>query len=454
VPRSKSITSRITFLHVVAVIVTAIVMPLVLYWFFSSAVKTLHNQSMGEQAEWLSRHLHTNADGGLLLDLPEGLRDLFSISYGRYTYAVLDEDGHVLFSSRPDRTALFPLQQGTASTTFDEVSENDKTISGASIRKVYGGRGIWIQFGEDLDHPEVLLDNVVSDFLHRVGWITIPILLLLLVTDIVIVRQALRPLLLASNQAMEISPKRIDVRLPIEGIPQEILPLVIAVNQALDRLELGFRRQREFTADVAHELRTPLAILRTRIDTLPDQTSTQALHHDIEGMSRVVSQLLDAAELDTLLIDPDEVTDLHGICIEVAEQVAPLAVAEERSISFSGDDGPVRVKGDAEMLRRAIRNLLENAIRHTPGGTAVELVLDAGGTVRVLDEGDGIPSGKQHLIFERFWRHEPGTSGGAGLGLSIVKRIVEAHGGTITFHNRPTGGAEFTLRLRLADAAA
>lgn len=126
------------------------------------------------------------------------------------------------------------------------------------------------------------------------------------------------------------------MRLPTKDIPREILPLVTAVNQAFDRLEQGFRRQREFTADAAHELRTPLAVLRARIETLPDQSDANALHHDIEGMSRVVGQLLDAAELETLVIDPDDRADLHEVCADLAGYIAPLTLAQQRTVALTG----------------------------------------------------------------------------------------------------------------------
>ncbi len=268
---------------------------------------------------------------------------------------------------------------------------------------------------------------------------------MLLATDIVIFRRAVQPLLRASNRAEHIGPARIDVRLPIDDVPREILPLVIAVNRALDRLEQGFRWQRKFTADAAHELRTPLAILRTRIETLPDQRAAETLYRDVEGMSRVVSQLLDAAELETLVVDPDERADLQAVCAEVAAFVAPLALAQEKSIALSGAEGPVWIKGNEEMLRRAILNLAENALKHTPKGTDVEIVVGETGSVSVLDQGAGVANANRERIFERFWRGDRRRAGGAGLGLSIVKHVVEAHGGTITVENRPTGGAEFSL---------
>src|SRR6516162_3410891 len=208
----------------------------------------------------------------------------------------------------------------------------------------------------------IIIDDIVADFFKRVGWITLPMLLLLLAIDIVIFRRALRPLLNASEMAKKISPNRTDVRLPPEEIPKEILPLVQAVNQALDRLEAGFRMQREFTADAAHELRTPLTILRSRVDTLADRGVSKALHQDIEGMARIISQLLDIAELESFSIDPHEKADLRTICAEVAEFAAPLALAKGKNIALSGSDAPVWVNGNPEMLSRAIRNLVEIAI--------------------------------------------------------------------------------------------
>ena len=110
-------------------------------------------------------------------------------------------------------------------------------------------------------------------------------------------------------------------------VMEKLLPLVVAVNHAFDRLEEGFRVQRRFTADAAHELRTPLAILRSRIDTLGDQATTGILHRDIEGMSRIVGQLLEIAELDTLVVDPAETADLRAVCSDVVQSLAPLALA-------------------------------------------------------------------------------------------------------------------------------
>src|SRR5215475_8300126 len=443
----RSIFSRIIFLHVIALVITAIFMPLVLYYFFKWAANDLHDQAMREQAEVVAHYLVLRPDGSWTLDLPPALHDVYSQAVGRYAYAVLDDTGRVLLSSLKDRSPIFSADPRSSDVAYLETRRSNASVSGVSLLKEMDGRRVWVQVGEDLAHRDVIIDDIVADFFKRVGWITLPMLLFLLAIDIVIFRRALRPLLNASEMAKKINPKRTDVRLPPEEIPKEILPLVQAVNQALDRLEAGFRVQREFTADAAHELRTPLTILRTRVDTLADRGISKALHKDIEGMARIVNQLLDIAELETLSIDPLEKADLHPICAEVAEFAAPLALAQGKNVALSGSDAAVWVNGNPEMLSRAIRNLVENAINYSPPGTTVEIVVEDGGIVRVLDEGPGIKEDERELIFQRFWRRDRRRTEGAGLGLSIVQRIADTHAATISVENRPSGGTTFSLRF-------
>ncbi|MGO8911093.1 MAG: sensor histidine kinase [Bradyrhizobium sp.] len=445
--RFDSIISRIVILHVIAVAITSILMSVALSWLLNLATNNIHNEAMEEQAASLAQHLVPRADGSLSLDLPESLQGLYSQPYGRYSYAVVDDQGKTLFSSLKDREPVFPADPQAAAVQFLETRKGGAAISGASIRRAVGDKTVWVQAAEDLANSDVLIDDIVEDFYKHVGWITLPILLVLLVTDIAIFRRALLPLRQASEIAREIGPARTDIRLPLNEIPSEVRPLVSAINKALDRLDQGFRVQREFTADAAHELRTPLSILRTRVETLDDPRVAKALHLDIEAMSRVVSQLLDIAELEAFAIDPLEVADLQGACAEVAEFIAPLALEQGREIALLGATTPVWVKGNAEMIKRAIRNLAENAIKHTPKDTVVEFVVEDNGTVTVLDRGPGISSEERDLIFQRFWRRDRNQQGSTGLGLSIVQRIAELHGATIEVQNRVLGGAQFSLHF-------
>jgi signal transduction histidine kinase len=411
------------------------------------ATNNIHDKAMQEQAVAVGEHLIARSDGSLELDLPLDLLGLYSQAYGRYSYTVIDDRGRVLFSSLKDHAALFPADKEAGDVEFLQQRRGDATVSGASIRKTVSDKTVWIQAGEGLANRDVLIDDIVADFYRNVGWITLPILLVLLVADIAIFRRALRPLRQASEIASHIGPTRTGLRLPTEEILREVRPLVSAVNQALDRLEEGLRIQRDFTADAAHELRTPLSILRTRLDTLEDEKIGRALRLDVEGMAHIISQLLDIAELDAFVVDPSEKANLRAVTAEVAEFVAPLVLAQGKDIALLGATESVWVRGNAEMLGRAIRNVAENAINHTGPGTTVEFIVEENGTVSILDQGPGVAEDERKLIFQRFWRGDRNKAGSTGLGLSIVQRIAELHSATITVENRLSGGAQFSIRF-------
>lgn len=449
-PLRRSILSRIVVLHVIAIIVAALVLRSILHWSLASDVAKLQLDKIAAQIELFARHLKPPSAGGWSLNLPDGTRDQYMDTYGRYKYAIIDDEGSVIFSSSPDKTPLFTIDSNANGIVPHNTRTEGgaRTIAGASAREDIDGHPVWIQVAEDLSHSDVVVDDVLTNFLRRVVWIVVPVLLLLLAADIIIFLLAIRPLHRASSRARHISPTRLDVRLPTDDMPSEIMPLVDAVNQALDRLEHGFLAQREFAADAAHELRTPLAILRTRIETLPQSEAIHALGRDVENMSRVVSQLLDATELETAMVDPDALADLHEVCVEVAEFIAPLALKQGKSIELMCADEPVLVKGNAEMIRRATRNLVENALHHTPQGTTIQIIVSADGAISVIDNGDGVPWAERKLVFQRFWRRSPRSAGGAGLGLSIVERIIDSHQGSVTVEDAPGRGAKFTMRFR------
>jgi signal transduction histidine kinase len=448
--RFRSIISRIVAFHVVAIGVTAVLMPLALYYLLNEAANGLHRDALRSQAFTIASFLRPQPDGGLALDIPPEVRPLYSGDYGLYAYAVLDADGRVLFSSRNDGSALFAHDEEGVRDWYIRRRSSGAIIFGVSVARPIGEHMYFVQVGQDLAHRDVIIDDVVSQFFPRVAWITFPILLLLLLIDIFIFRRALDSVREASQAAASIGPQRPEVRLPEEAVPTEIAPLVHAVNQAFERLETGFRAQRDFTADMAHELRTPLSIIRARVDSLEAGPLRDQLRADIVNMTRTVNQVLDIAELESFLVATDARADLHEVCADAVAFMAPLAVERGQTIALTGAPGPVWVRGHTEALFRAVRNLVENAIRHTPAGVSVEVEVTEDGIVRVLDDGPGVPAADRESIFRRFWRRDRKKADSRGLGLAIVVRVAEAHDGSVSVDARPGGGSIFTLKLRPA----
>ncbi|TAJ26270.1 MAG: two-component sensor histidine kinase [Reyranella sp.] len=422
-------------------------MPLALYWLLNAAANNLHRDALRGQAFTVASYLKPMPDGGVSLDIPPEAEPIYSGGYGLYVYAILDARGKVLFSSRGDGQPLASPAAPLSNEWFEQRRSTGTVLIGASVSRSIDGRLYWVQVGQDLAHRDVIIDDIVASFFPRVAWITFPILLLLLLIDILIFRRALDPVREASATATSIGPTATDVRLPEQAMPAEIVPLVRAVNQALERLEAGFRAQREFTADMAHELRTPLAIMRARVDSMDEGPLRRSLQTDIVNMTRTVNQVLDIAELESFVVAGGERADLQAVCADAVSFMAPLAVDGGKAIALTGVEAPVWVRGHAEALFRAVRNLIENAIRHAPSGGSIEVDVAADGTVRVADDGPGVPPSERANIFQRFWRRDRARADSRGLGLAIVARVAAAHDGSVSVDDRPGGGAVFTLRL-------
>jgi signal transduction histidine kinase len=446
---SRSILSRIAWLHVAALAVAAIAMPLSSYLLLNNAATAFEDRILRAHAAELTHYLKVES-GRVELRLPPDLDMFYAQGFDGFSFAIHDADGRAVAASQ--RHPILHKTRYDPAPQFFERVRGSTIYYGATIPERVGGRTVSVDIGQDGAHPDVIVDDIVADFLRRVGWFTIPILVVVFAIDVIVIRQALSPIRQASAEARAIDPQRIDLRLTTRDLPSEIFPLVDAFNKALDRLELGFKVQREFTADAAHELRTPLAVLRARIDAFPDQSLVTQLRRDIEVMSRIVGQLLEVAELETVSEMPDELIDLRSACAQVVDHIAPVVEAAGQRVVMTGTAKPVLIKGDPDLIFRAVRNLVENAAKYSPPASKIEVRIGDEGSVSVIDEGPGVPSEERGQIFRRFWRRERSRMNGAGLGLSIVSKIVEVHRGNIDVQNIAGGGAMFTLRFPRAAA--
>lgn len=252
-----------------------------------------------------------------------------------------------------------------------------------------------------------------------------------------IVGRALARVSDVAERAAQIDPRRRGARLPVDGIPNEVAPLVTAFNGTLDRLEDEARKRQRFLIDAAHELRTPIAIMQTRIDGMPEGQERRRLLDDVARLADTAEQLLDFERNDQS-VDPDGTVDLVELAKTVVADIAPVAIAAGYQISFHSDVVRLERNGNTPALARAVSNLIRNAIDHCEGQGEIAVSVSADGAVAVADQGPGIPADHQELVFEPFYRVTP-KSQGAGLGLSLVKQVVANHGGRVFMQSDQQG---------------
>lgn len=445
----RSINRRIILAHTLVMLIATGMILVALNVMTGEAVSSLHSSSMEKQAETLSYLLRNDparpAQGNLALSLPHPLDDIYSETYGRYFYAVLSEDGKVLISSLPGRAAVFPIDR-TRGTGRVMTSRGAVEVEGVSHKIERDGRTYYFQVGENLAHQDVFFDDFMTAFSKIVMWIVLPLMLLVIGLDVLVFRAALEPIREASREAEAISGRNVSGRISHERLPTEMIPLVKSANNAFERLEQAYRSQQNFNSDAAHEMRTPLAILRAQVENVSDPALRQKLLPTIDHVAHILSQLLQLSETETAAVALEDV-DLHAVAVSAVEYMAPLIIDQNRMIELVGASGPVKIRGQYELLFRALRNLIENAARHTPEGSCITVGVEADGTLWVADQGSGVPIEARDLIFERFWRGDRNATGRSGIGLAIVKRIADLHGARIEVGDVEPQGAVFTLHF-------
>jgi len=445
---------RLAVLYVAA---AAIAVGVLVYQAYDTA-GSLNDRELGLRAEDLGRAMVADSAGEPRLELPSKLAAAYAAAPEDDLFAIRDTNGRVIAASPAefgDRVSKWPPPtdepsyfrlSGAGSEDF-----RSETYYGLSVALQTAAGPMWISVART-EGSDALIRSLLREFVLHAIWVSPLLMLATLAIGIFAIRNGLKPVREISRMAASIGPDATSVRLPERNLPTEIMPLVHSINHALDRLAKGFAVQREFTANAAHELRTPLAIITSALETMNGNSELEKLRTDVARMNRLVEQLLRVARLDAVALEFGTV-DLNKVASSVVAAMAPWAIAQGKAIAFAGTEWPVNVKANAHALEDALRNLIENAAAHAPPGTEVTVTVDRAGRIDVADRGSGVPRKDRENIFKRFWRGAGEKKEGAGLGLAIVNEIMRAHRGSVSVADNPGGGALFTLSFPPVQAA-
>jgi two-component system OmpR family sensor kinase len=354
---------------------------------------------------------------------------------------VWNRDGVQVYRSDPARGAPGLAQTNGAAPGFATVPGKD------GLWRVYSvvANGQVVQVGQPL--------RVRNELAASMAWrTTLPLIIIAPLLGLFVwfaIARALRPL---GSLARAVG-KRTEVELDAvnaRGWPNEVLPLVDALNGLLGRLREALSLQRNFVADAAHELRTPLTALHLQAQ-LAERADTDAARSEaltamksgIDRATRLASQLLTLAREEHAAVEgaPQRV-DLAAMAREVVRELSPLAAARDVDLGLT-DTEPLTVAGDAGALATLATNLVDNAVRYTPPGGRVDVAVvsrHTAPTLLVRDNGPGIPVDERDAVFERFTRGSNVTAAGSGLGMAIVRRIATRHGATVQLEDGIDGG--------------
>lgn len=441
----RSLIARILLLELGAIVVVAVVLPMLLTWFLRTEARRVQHRNLTHQARAIAANLRI-AGNRPVLHLPHDLARIYASPYDGRAFVIVDGGAQVVAAS-PDleQVPWHHAPRGDRSASFRAGA-----FVGISLPVRAAGRPLWVIVTQDQAVPGAILDDVMHAFVRRFDPVLIAVLLLLPVINSLLIARLVFAVRAASHRAETIGAQTLEVRLEERGLPLEVVPLARATNDLLARLQASFRNQAEFVANVAHELRTPLAAHRLELDAVADPALRGRLRDSADRLAHVVAQLQDLATLEAVTRDRFVAFDAGELARSVVAEQAPSIFAGGQTIALDAPDAPVMIRGDRVLAGLALANLISNAGRHTPPGTHVRVELDADGTIAVRDDGPGIAASDPEQALQRYWRADHRRSDGAGLGLSIVRRIMEVHRGTLAVASRPGEGACFTLCFPLA----
>ncbi len=358
---------------------------------------------------------------------------------------LLDQNGNVIMYYGK----AVPAEPVTSFTMPVEVNQMPIIVQGQMV-------GTMLQDNRDLPHPVRLAFNVLNPIL----WISLACAGITLLVGILLMRRIVNPLAEVIAGAESVSAGNFKTRIKMSKSQADLASLIEHFNHMTETLEKNDNERRGMLADIAHELRTPLSVLRGRLEGIvdgvyaPNEVNIAQALEETYLLERLVEdlRLLTLAETRQLHFELKE-TDLVELLKKTKTLFEPQAKSKSVSIEFETEEKEAIVLVDSQRFEQVIGNLIGNALRYAQNDGKITLFLekqDAATVVKVSDTGPGVPETELPFIFDRFWRGEKSrarVSGGAGLGLAISKQLIEAQGGQISASNRPTGGLEVTVTL-------
>jgi heavy metal sensor kinase len=440
----KSIRWTLLFWYAIILVAVVAGFGATLYVKMKKAIYREVDGRLTAHAQALAGALEREGGAGFDLELSDEYVKTFSAkSQSAPYYVVWDDRGGVVDRSRPD-VDVPPAGVGVR----DRGRYREVTVASP--------KGATVLVGQRVSRAR----HSLREFMGAIAFAGAAALAVALAGGWLLAGRALRPVRKISEAAAEISASNLSRRIDAEKAESELGKLARTLNQTFDRLEQAFERQARFTADASHELRTPLAVVLTQSELALRRERTAAEYREAlevslkaaQRMKAVVEGLLTLARADAAQANlKRERVDFRKVVEETLAMLGPLAA--ERKVSLAVSAEAAEVEGDRDRLREAVTNLVTNAIRYNREGGRVEVTLRREidqAVLAVADTGIGIPEADRPHIFERFYRVDRARSreaGGSGLGLSITKWIVEAHGGVLSFTSREGEGTTFVLRL-------
>lgn len=394
----------------------------------------LRNKSLEQEAQDIASYIETTNEGTLFLDIPLQVRDFYAKSGKFRQYLVKDKENKIIFTSPVTFPELYP-EEKTGNKVFEFIGPQGTSFLGVSKQYVFNDQSFIIQVAQSYEIAESLSDELTENYISRFIWLMIPFLILLFTVVYFSLLKCLKPLKRASQEAKSISFQNPQQRINQSDLPIELKSLAEAINQALEKLEQGIKTQQEFTANVAHELKTPLTIFKSRVQELGTSLYTKKLEEDIQEMLNAINQMLDLSKLDfpeAIEIKPINLTE---VVKEACKDMWPLFIEEKRQINLKNLETDITVNGNRDLLYRAMINILQNVIIHTPQMGSVDVSLykkDHAVELWFRDYGEAISDTDKEKIFKRFHRTDKDKfKMGAGIGLSIVSRTMDVHHGQV-----------------------